>query len=359
MRFDEFDFFIQHADVNLYYATNFRAINSAFYVIGNDGTDLLIVPDMEKERAIRESKVREIASYRDLDYHEIRRELKDSRRAEAEMIVRLLKNHRAKKIGIPFEFPAYIAIPLHQNFEVKVVKSPFLEMRAIKSREEIEKIRDTSFATIKAFEFSLKVLKREKSCEIVRNRIENYLYLNGYIAENTIVSSGKKSAIPHATGGIVEDHVIIDIFPKSRKHNYYSDFTRTVIINENTDIIEMLKAIIEAQEKAISIIREGITAKEVHYAVCDVLEGYGYKTLRQKAKEGFIHSTGHGVGLEIHEEPRIFENETILKSGMVFTVEPGLYYKDVGGVRVEDVVVVKKSGCEVLTNYRKWIEVKR
>jgi len=128
-----------------------------------------------------------------------------------------------------------------------------------------------------------------------------------------------------------------------------------VVVERDSAIEEMLKAIVEAQEKAISMIREGITAKDVHYTVCDVLEGYGYKTLRQKAKEGFIHSTGHGVGLEIHEEPRIFENDDILKAGMVFTVEPGLYYKNIGGVRVEDVVVVKKHGCEVLTNYPKMI----
>lgn len=355
MKFNEFDFFVQHGDINLYYATGFWAIDSAFYVIGSDGTDLLIVPDMEKDRAIEESKVREIASYGDLGYHEIRKELKNSRKAEAEMLIRLLKNHRARVVGIPTNFPAYLAIPLSQNFDVKVVKSPFLEMRAVKTREEIEYIRDTSLATIKAFEFCLKVLRRERNCEIIRERIENYLYLKGYLARDTIVSSGKISAMPHKSGGIVEDHVVVDIFPKSRRHRYHSDFTRTVILNKNNDIVDMLKAVIDAQEKAISIIKEGITAKEVHYTVCDVLESYGYKTLRQRAREGFIHSTGHGVGLEVHEEPRIFENETVLKAGMVFTVEPGLYYKDVGGVRVEDVVVVRKDGCDVLTPYKKWV----
>ena len=355
----EFDVFIQHSDTNLYYATSFRAIDSAFYVTCRDGKDYLIVPDMEKERALRESKVKNVLTYGDLGYHDLRRELKDSRRARAEMFVRFLKGLKAESVGIPIDFPAYLAIPLHQNFDVKVVKSPFLEMRAIKTREEIERIRDTSLAILRAFEFGLKVLKREKRCEVVRDRIENYLYLKGYLAENTIVSSGKLSAIPHATGGIVEDHVVIDVFPKSRRHHYYSDFTRTVIVNRNDKIVEMLKAVIEAQERAISIIREGVKAKDVHYTVCDVLESYGYKTLRQRASEGFIHSTGHGVGLEIHEEPRIFENETVLKSGMVFTVEPGLYYRDVGGVRVEDVVVVKRNGCEVLTRYRKWIELSK
>jgi len=358
MEFNDYDFFVQHADINLYYATKFKAIDIAFYIVGNDGTDLLLVPDMEKERAVRESRVKEIAGFGDLGYHDLRREFKDSRRAQAEMLIRLLKTHKAKRVGVPTNFPAYLAIPLAQVFDVKVVKSPFLRMRAVKTQEEIEFIRDTSRAIISAFEFALKLLRREKSCDRIRERIENYLYLKGYLATDTIVSSGKLSAIPHASGGVVEDHVVIDIFPKSRKHYYYSDFTRTVIVNRNDKIEEMLNAVIEAQEKAISIIREGITAKDVHYTVCDVLESYGYKTLRQKASEGFIHSTGHGVGLEIHEDPRIFENETVLKSGMVFTVEPGLYYKDVGGVRVEDVVVVRKNGCEILTEYPKRVYLK-
>ncbi|ADB57250.1 M24 family metallopeptidase [Archaeoglobus profundus] len=355
MEFNDYDFFVQHADINLYYATKFKAIDLAFYIVGNDGTDLLLVPDMEKERAVRESRVKEIASFGDLGYHDLRKELKDSRKAQAEMLIRLLKTHKARRVGIPTDFPAYLAIPLSQAFEVKVVKSPFLKMRAVKTQKEIEYIGDTSKAIISAFEFALKLLRREKSCDRIRERIENYLYLKGYLASDTIISSGKLSAIPHASGGIVEDHVVMDIFPRSRKHYYYSDFTRTVIVNRNDKIEEMLNAVIEAQEKAISIIREGITAKDVHYTVCDVLESYGYKTLRQKANEGFIHSTGHGVGLEVHEEPRIFENETVLEAGMVFTVEPGLYYKDIGGVRVEDVVVVRKNGCEVLTEYPKRI----
>ncbi len=344
------DFYIQHNDTNLYYATKFRTTDLAFYITGK--LNVLIVPDMEKDRALRESEV-EVRSFGELGYHELRKEM-DSKKAQAEMLIRFLKSHGAKVVGIPENFPAYLALQLLNNFDVKIT-NPFKKMRAIKSFEEIGYIKDTSRAVISAFEFALKVLKRERSCDRIKERIENYLYLKGYIAKDTIVSSGKVSAIPHGSGGTVEDHVVIDIFPKSKRHHYYSDFTRTVILRKNEKIEEMLKVVVEAQEKAISMIREGVRAKDVHDTVCDVIESYGYKTLRQKAKEGFIHSTGHGVGLEVHEEPRIFENETILKSGMVFTVEPGLYYKEVGGVRVEDVVVVKRKGCEILTEYPKFV----
>jgi len=99
------------------------------------------------------------------------------------------------------------------------------------------------------------------------------------------------------------------------------------------------------------MIRDGIGGEEVHFLVCDILESYGYLTLRQRAREGFIHSTGHGVGLEVHERPRLYEKGDVLKAGMVVTVEPGLYYEGIGGVRVEDTVVVRKNGCDVLTKF--------
>lgn len=355
-------FYIQHSgNNNFYYATKFKIPNSAFYIIGVDGTDLLVVPEIEKNRALRESRVKEIASFTDLGYHERFKELKDSKKALSQTLIELLKTHKAKKILIPPDFPAFLALEFLKYFEVEVVQNPFQKMRAIKSKDEIEKIKDTSRAIIESFKFALKLLKNGvRDCDKLRNEIESFLFAKDYLAQDTIVSSGKLSADPHCIGhGKIYEHVIIDIFPKSRKHGYYSDFTRTVILGDCPEIEEMLDAVIEAQQRAISIIKEGITAKEVHYAVCDVLEGKGYHTLRKKYREGFIHSTGHGVGLDIHEEPRIFENEDVLKAGMVFTVEPGLYYRKWGGVRVEDVVVVKKNGCEILTDFPKKIDLRR
>mgnify|MGYP005658937427 CR=1 FL=1 len=118
----------------------------------------------------------------------------------------------------------------------------------------------------------------------------------------------------------------------------------------------MYRAVVYAQEKALEKIKEGANAKDIHLEVKDRLEEMGYKSSN---REGFIHSTGHGIGLEVHEEPRISEYDVELKSGMVITVEPGLYYRDVGGVRVEDTVVVTKSGYKNLTAYPKNIRIDR
>jgi Xaa-Pro aminopeptidase len=348
-------FFVMYAsskNANFYYATRFKVPDPAFYMIGDDGTDLLVVHEMEKGRAERESRVKEIASLKDLGFYELLKEIKNPVQALSQTIFRLLRTHGARKILIPPDFPSFLSLYLKERMDVEVIENPFSKLRAVKRREEVEEIKKTSNAIVRAFQHVLKLIGRVKTCEELRNEIELFLFKEGFLAEETIVSSGLLSADPHEVGkGRIEDHVIVDVFPKSRGSGYYSDFTRTVVLHKNPEIGEMLDAVIEAKGKAISLVRDGVPAKEIHDTVCDTLEGMGYGTLRNKASEGFIHSTGHGVGLEVHEEPRIAENDDLIRKGMVFTIEPGLYYRKIGGVRVEDTVLVKRSGCEILTKF--------
>ncbi len=351
------EYFVQHSgNANFYYVTGLR-LEGSFYIKGEE--EFLLIPDMERGRVLREGKVKKVFTFKELGFESIAKRV--GRRALAHLLIELLKRKGARRVTLPPDFPSLIAFELCKHFDVNVLDfNPISKMRAVKSREEIEKIRETSVATVKAFEHALRMIRRGvRRCEEVRNGIEVYLFSKGYIAQNTIVSSGRLSADPHSIGeGEIEDHVVIDVFPKSRRHGYFSDFTRTVIVERNDEIEDMLKAVIEAQRRGIGVIREGVKASEVHIAVCEALEEMGYHTSRRGYDEGFIHSTGHGVGLEVHEEPSISENsDEVLKAGMVFTVEPGLYYKDVGGVRVEDVVVVKRDGCEVLTEYDRMVKV--
>jgi Xaa-Pro aminopeptidase len=354
-------FFVMYGsskDANFYYATGFKIPDPAFYMIGDDGTDLLVVSEMEKRRAERESKVKEIASLKDIGFYELYKSLKDPKKALSQTLFELIRTHGGRKILVPPDFPSFLSFYFRDRMDVEVVENPFSKLRAIKRSDEVEKIKNTSMAIIESFRYALKLLRKITYCEDLRNEIESHLFKNGFFAEDTIVSSGEFSADPHNFGsGRVEGHVIIDIFPKSRTHGYYSDFTRTVLLEKDQDIEEMLETVILAKSKALSMLRDGVTAKDVHYAVCDVIEDRGYSTLRQKSSEGFIHSTGHGVGLEVHEEPRIYENEDVLKKGMVLTVEPGLYYRKIGGVRVEDTVLVKESGCEILTPFEEYIKL--
>ncbi len=352
-------FFLMYAsskDANFYYATNFRTHDPVLYIIGEDGTELIIVPEMEKRRVERESRVKEIASFEDLGYKEKVKEIGDARKALVEIIIELLKTHKARKVLVPYELPALIAANLMKEFEVEVVENPYQKMRVIKRGDEIKKISEVGKAVVEAFDFIARRFKY-KTCEEARKILETYLYARGYVAEDTIVASGKLSADPHYMGfGKIEDHVIVDVFPKSKIHGYYADFTRTIFVRRNSELEEMYRAVVYAQEKALEKIKEGANAKDIHLEVKDRLEEMGYKSSN---REGFIHSTGHGIGLEVHEEPRISEYDVELKSGMVITVEPGLYYRDVGGVRVEDTVVVTKSGYKNLTAYPKNIRIDR
>jgi Xaa-Pro aminopeptidase len=135
---------------------------------------------------------------------------------------------------------------------------------------------------------------------------------------------------------------------------YYADMTRTVVKGEpEKEIKERYEAVKHAQDAALAFVKDGITCKEVHNLVCDIFEERGYGTVRKRSKKGFIHSTGHGVGLDLHENPKVGDNDYELRRGNVITIEPGLYDPEVGGVRLEDMVLVLKNGCENLTKFKK------
>jgi len=351
------DFIIMHAsssNANFYYATRFKTSDALTYIAGSDGTEILIVPEMEKRRAERESRVKEVVSLNDLSFTQRATELGDSKKAYVDLIISVLKEGRCRKLLLPEELPTYLSFELMRHFEVEVVRNPFAELRVIKTSSEIEKIRDSSEAILRCFKWLIENFNFRR-CEELRRAVEVKLFSEGYLAENTICSTGKTSADPHEVGrGEIEDHVVIDIFPKSIEHLYYSDFTRTVFVRRSGELEEMYSAVVEAQEEAIRMIKSGVNAREIHERVKELLSERGFRTEKGK---GFIHSTGHGVGLEIHEDPRLGDVNVTLRRGMVVTVEPGLYYPEVGGVRVEDTVVVKENECEVLTPFKKFIRI--
>ena len=149
--------------------------------------------------------------------------------------------------------------------------------------------------------------------------------------------------------------VIIDIFPRLKAERYFADMTRTVVKGEpKKELKELYETVLDAQNAALALIREGITCKEVHNCVCDVFEERGYETIRTGGKKGFIHSTGHGVGLSVHELHSVSDNEYVLQKGNVITIEPGLYIPGLGGSRTEDMVVIKSDGCNPLTKSEKY-----
>jgi len=227
--------------------------------------------------------------------------------------------------------------------------SGFLDdIRAVKLEEEIDIIKTAVKKTDEIFNYLVENIKSFKTELNVRREIINQIFLKEGEGESfpAIVASGENSAIPHYQTSAAEIKknapLLIDMGMKYK--GYCSDFTRTIFIGDVPQkLIDIYKIVMEANLEATSTVKEGVLAKEVDLAARKVIEKYGYK-------DYFIHSTGHGIWIDIHEYPRISHNsETVLKEGMVFTIEPGIYIEGLGGVRLENIVLCKKEGVEVLT----------
>jgi len=179
----------------------------------------------------------------------------------------------------------------------------------------------------------------------------------------TIVAGGRQACDPHEPGhGPLRAHepIILDIFPRAQETGYFGDMTRTVVRGRASEAVRKLyDTVREGQRLAFQRIRDGVPTKDIHGAVREFFERQGYKTENRSGRMvGFFHGTGHGLGLEIHEAPRLGAHSTeTLKSGHVVTVEPGLYYPELGGVRLEDVALVTNSGSHNLTRFEKVLEV--
>jgi Xaa-Pro aminopeptidase len=199
--------------------------------------------------------------------------------------------------------------------------------------------------------------------ERLRAVIDCAILQAGGLAAHTIVAGGKQACDPHESGYgplRANELIIIDIFPRSQKTGYFGDITRTVVRGRaNETQRKLYDTVWQGQKIAFNKMRAGTPTSEIHQAVQDYFVQQGYKTGRHNGcMEGFFHGTGHGLGLEIHEAPRVGATSTgKLKTGQVVTVEPGLYYPEIGGVRLEDVALVTSNGAKNLTRFEKVLEI--
>jgi Xaa-Pro aminopeptidase len=265
----------------------------------------------------------------------------------------LLKRKQFRKIGIE---PAWINLDQYTQLQKALPKSATLkplpgtieEMRAVKSATEIGLIRRSVLLNSEALARTLRRLKPGlKELEIAAELDFQMRTLGAEKpAFDTIVASGPNSALPHAHPSIrrlgANELLLIDM--GATLEGYASDMTRMVHMGPPPPRIrDLYKAVLEAQLAAIDAVRPGIAVTKVDAAARDVLK-------RHKLDKAFIHSTGHGLGLEIHEAPRIGKKDkTKLRAGMAITIEPGAYLPGIGGVRIEDTVLVTEKGCEILT----------
>ena len=356
---------------DIYYATRFLASDDFVYLQTGTGEEVLFISEMEKGRAEIESRVSNIKTTQDLGYREKIKEKKDASLAYAACISELLLREKVKKVSVPYDFPIFYSDSLKEaGFSIVPVKSPFQKIRSLKRPKEVEAIKYAQMAGEKAMGAAIALIREAEERDgilyhegemltgtKVNSAIDHRLLDFGCEAEETIVSCGKDTANPHGTtdGPLMANApIILDIFPRSKKKRYFADMTRTVLHGEaSKELKEMYESVLAAQEKGLQTVKPGIPASDVHNAVCDVFEKRGYDTYRSGSKVGFIHSTGHGVGLDVHELPGVGENGVLLEAGNVITIEPGLYYPETGGIRLEDMVLVTENGYENLTGLEK------
>lgn len=238
------------------------------------------------------------------------------------------------------------ALPL--GVTLKPIGPVIEQLRMVKSKEEIARIRLSVQTNSQAFEKTVQSIRPGVSESHIAAELEFQMRRLGAekAAFETIVAAGPRSALPHARPGDrkvgVDELLLIDM--GACQDGYMSDMTRMLFFGKlNTRIRDMYKAVLKAQMAAIAAVHEGITTGQVDQKARQVLESEGLG-------KAFVHSTGHGLGLEIHEPPRVGRRDkTRLQAGMVITIEPGAYIRDFGGIRIEDTVLVTKNGCEILT----------
>lgn len=356
----------------------------AVIVLRIGGKRILAVSAMEYGRAEREARVDELLSFDEFGVNKLARELKSGSKAFAAAVADLLEKHDAA--GSPVHVPPTLAVAYADELRARgLTVTPdaklFAGLRRRKTEAEIRHIEATQRLVEEACAHAVEVLREAEvggdgtllwqgealTSEVLRSEIDVLLLRRGCTAQNTIVAGGAQAADPHERGSgplKAGEAIVVDIFPHDATSRYYADMTRTFVKGEPSEELQkMYDAVLESQEAALAMIRAGVDGKDVHTKVSEVLHGAGYKTLVHDQKEGeplregFMHGTGHGVGLEIHEPPRLSITDDELFPGDVVTVEPGVYYPEVGGIRIEDLVVVTEDGCRNLTRFPKEFRV--
>lgn len=346
-------------DADMRYLSGFLASDPYIYVFSKDGASTLIVSSMEETRARYESAC-SIVTRISAGLPELLKKYPDPELAAAHMI----RNFAGPRLLIPPSMPVGFARKLTEVAEVIIDSGTIGGIRSIKTEDEIEKIRYVQKKNEIATRAAVDAIRKSEpddrgilmleDAPLTSERVRDIIHfaLRPFNCEDidTIVSCGEASSMPHARGTgplYANQPIVMDVFPRSELTGYFADMTRTVSKGVPSDeIVRMYDAVQKAKELAVSMIRPGVTGASVYSAVVEFFRENGYETA---GSSGFTHSLGHGVGLEIHEAPSLSPSGGELKVGHVITLEPGLYYQGIGGVRLEDMGVVTSDGFDSFT----------
>jgi Xaa-Pro aminopeptidase len=352
---------------DMLYGTGFHAPDP-FLFLSHRGRKTIVLNDLEIDRGRREAGVDEVLAASDLarDF---------GSHNPALVAAGLLLRRRIKRVEVPADFPLGFARVLEKaGIKVVAVEGHFWPERETKTKRELDNIRGALRITAIGLLRAVEVLRSSKigprgtltrggkvlTSETVRAECDSAVLRAGGIPDGTIVAGGKQACDPHERGhGPLRAHelIILDVFPRGARTGFFGDLTRTVVRGRASDTQRRLWDTVRAAQKlAVRSIKPRVKGAVVHKAVQEFFLSRGYATEKKRGRwTGFFHGTGHGLGLDLHEEPRI--SATVFRPGQVFTVEPGLYYPGVGGARHEDVVVVTRTGCRMLSRLAVPLEI--
>jgi Xaa-Pro aminopeptidase len=363
------------ADANMLWATRFFAPDP-FIFIQKRGKRYLVMNDLEIDRAKSEASVDKVLPYSDY----VRRKQKDGIAfpTPADVLAEVFKDLKIRGVEVPGTFPVGLADKLRSmKIKVQPASDPFWPDRELKNTDEVQFITHSLRAAESGIQAGIDAVRRTNigkdgylyldgtrlTSEVLRRIIDTTIMSQGYVPSHSIVSSADQCVDPHNQGSgpiRANTSIIMDIFPRSQKTGYFGDITRTIVRGRASERLKhAYRCVEEGQRIAFRRIRNRASAFDIHQEITKYFASEGFPTGWNGGRmEGFFHGTGHGLGLDIHEAPGFgSRSKNKLRTGHVVTVEPGLYYSGMGGVRLEDVVVVTDKGCTNLVQIPKVLEV--
>jgi Xaa-Pro aminopeptidase len=368
----------------LIYADSFRSadmrhavplgVPDPFLYAEQNGSRHVFASSMEAAR-LRELGLFDVHPLEELGSDELIASGLDRRELDAQLSLRAVAGLGLKRVSVPATFPIWLADRLRADgVELDVDQDLFDGRRRAKTKAQLAGMKRAQRAAEAAMDACRALLRRSEihgdellldgeqlTVERVKADMSVVFAAHDTTADEYIVAPGAQGAVGHDMGsGSIHANtpLVVDIFPRDNASAVYTDMTRTFVVGEvPDDVREWHRLCKDALDTAISEIRAGVEARAVFAGTCDIFEAAGEPTQRTKQPgealaDGFFHGLGHGVGLEVHEEPRMgrLANKTLV-DGDVVTVEPGLYRAGYGGVRLEDIVLVTEAGAENLTDY--------
>lgn len=362
------------ADV-LYFVNMF--VPDAFIVMQVGSKKIGVFTMLEHARAVREAALHEVLAIEPL-IEQAKKRFQVKTVGVLEVIRVLAHTYNIDTFEVPYDFPVGLAFGL-QRARLKVVAVPgaFFPRREVKNDQEARYIQQGNAACAVGFRAAEAVLKaaminhqqgnklyyagKVLTSERLRMIIDKACLEVGAIASHTICAGGDQACDPHCAGHgplYGNELIIIDIFPRIAKTGYHGDMTRTYLKGTASPEQKRLVATVaKAQKAALQQLQARVAGRKVHGAVLDTFAAAGYVTEKVAGVwQGFFHGTGHGLGLEVHEAPRVNTGANRLKKGCVVTIEPGLYYPGLGACRIEDVAWVKEGGYTLLSKHSyRWL----